>query len=450
MRICVIGSGYVGLVTGVCLADSGNHVVGVDNDAAKVERLQRGETPIYEPGLSELLRGNLKARRLRFTTDLPGGVAASRVVIIAVGTPPRPDGTADLTAVEQVATEVGRALAGETVIVNKSTVPVGTGARVEALVRKHARHPFAVVSNPEFLKEGTAVEDFMRPDRVVIGADDERAGDVIAELHRPFVRNTHPILRVSRLAAEMSKYAANAYLATRISFINEIAEICERFAVNVDEVRLAMGTDGRIGHHFLYPGLGYGGSCFPKDVQALAHTARQAHVECGILDAVHRRNLGQREHMIAHLVERLGPELAGKRLAVWGLAFKPKTDDVREAPAISIIAALRERGASISAYDPQANANAAAALGSQGLRLCDHAYDALEGADALLICTEWNEFRSPDFERIRAALRSPLIFDGRNIFDPAMMRRHGFEYHSVGRPVVPLSATTPGPKGGAG
>lgn len=438
MRICVIGSGYVGLVTASCLADSGNQVVAVDIDAEKVARLSRGECPIFERGLEELIRANLKSGRLRFTTSLAEGVDGARVVFIAVGTPGLPDGAADLAAVERVAAEIAAALTGPSILVTKSTVPVGTGARLERIVAARTSHPFQVVSNPEFLKEGTAVDDFMRPDRVVIGADDREAGEIVAELYRPFVRKSQPVLIMSRLAAELTKYAANAYLATRISFINEIADICGRMGVDVDEVRRGIGLDARIGLHFLYPGIGYGGSCFPKDVRALAHTARQCGAGSGLLEAVDQRNRAQRENLARRIIERLGPSLSGRRLAVWGLAFKPNTDDVREAPAITIIERLLEAGAQVAAHDPRALQNARALLGER-VSYWPDAYEALSGADALVTCTEWMEYRSPDFDQIRRRLAQPLIFDGRNIFDPAMMRRYNFEYYSVGRP--PLRPT---------
>jgi UDPglucose 6-dehydrogenase len=436
MRICVIGSGYVGLVTGACLADSGNQVTCIDSDAAKIAALSRGESTIFEPGLADLLHRNGQVGRLRFATDLAGPVAEARVIFIAVGTPARDDGSADLSAVESVAEAVGRAIRPHAVVVMKSTVPVGACDRIEAIIAASTNVPFAVLSNPEFLKEGTAVEDFLRPDRVVIGATDDEAAALVAELYKPFVRNNKPIQRVGRRAAEMCKYAANAYLATRISFINEIAAICERFDVDVDEVRLAMGSDARIGHHFLYPGLGYGGSCFPKDVQALADSARRAGVECRVLEAVHFRNLAQRRQMLSAIRGRLGPNLRGVRLAVWGLAFKPNTDDVRDAPAIEIIRRLVEDGAQVAAYDPEAAAGARAALRGERVEFGTDAYEVLRGAHALLICTEWMEFRSPDFERMRAALVQPLVFDGRNIYDTRMMRRYRFEYYSVGRPAV--------------
>ena len=435
MRICVIGSGYVGLVTGACLADTGNDVVAVDNDEGKVAELSKGRCPFFEPGLEELMAQNMRAGRLRFSTDLAAGVAASRVVFVAVGTPSDADGSADLRAIESVSAELGKALVGYTIIVVKSTVPVGTGARIESIVGAHTRQPFAVVSNPEFLKEGAALEDFLRPDRVVIGTHDREAGRIVAELYRPYVRNNKPILRMSRVASEMTKYAANAYLAMRISFINEIADVCERLNVDVDEVRRGIGSDARIGQHFLYPGVGYGGSCFPKDVQALAHMARAAEANPAILEAVHERNFEQRRRMAARICARLGPNLKGRKLAVWGVAFKPKTDDIREAPAITIIELLLEAGAQIAAHDPQALENARAVFGD---RISYHtdAFEPLRGADALVVLTEWMAYRSPDFERIRSELKQPLIFDGRNVYDAAMMRRYNFEYYSVGRPAV--------------
>lgn len=435
MRICVIGSGYVGLVTAACFADSGNHVVAVDKDAEKVRTLSDGVCPFFEPGLSELLRENLRAGRLRFTTDLPAGVAGAKVVFIAVGTPPAPDGSADLRSVFQVAEAIGRALQHETIIVMKSTVPVGTGAQLERILSETTQQRFAVVSNPEFLKEGAAVDDFLRPDRVVIGANNSGAADLIAELYRPFVRNNKPVIRMSRAAAELCKYAANSYLATRISFINEIADVCDRLGVNIDEVRQGMGADARIGYHFLYPGVGYGGSCFPKDVRALAQTAAQAGASHQILDAVHRRNELQRQHVVQQIAARLGPQLAGRKVAVWGLAFKPKTDDVREAPAITVVQELHHRGVRLAVHDPRALESARAALGDR-VEYAPDAYAALDQADALAVLTEWNEYRSPDFDLIRARLKQPLIFDGRNIYDPAALQRYGFEYHSIGRPAV--------------
>lgn len=435
MRVGVIGTGYVGLVTGACLAESGNHVVCADRDPAKIEELRAGRSPLFEPGLAEILRENIAAGRLTFTTNTAEAVAGQNVVFVAVGTPPKADGAADLSSVEAVARAIGTALTGATIVVVKSTVPVGTGARVEAIIRESARHPFHVVSNPEFLKEGAAVEDFLRPDRVVIGADDPDAAAAVAELYKPFVRNNKPILIMSRMASELTKYAANAYLATRISFINEIAALCGALGVDIDEVRRGIGTDARIGQHFMYPGIGYGGSCFPKDVQALAHQAREAGVGGDLLDAVHQRNQQQAVGLAESVIRRLGPALRGKKLAVWGLAFKPKTDDVREAPALAIVRRLLEAGASIVAHDPKALESTRRELGDSIAYVRD-AYAALPGADALLILTEWMEYRTPDFERISRDLKQKLIFDGRNIFDLAAMRRRGFEYHSVGRPAI--------------
>jgi UDPglucose 6-dehydrogenase len=439
MQIAVIGSGYVGLVTAACLADSGNHVVAVDNDAAKIEALRAGRCPFFEPGLEELVRQNMQAGRLRFATDVARSVAGVRMVFLAVGTPPRPDGSADLSAIESAAVAVAQGLTGPVIVVTKSTVPVGTGARLEALMAVHTASRCPVVSNPEFLKEGSALSDFLRPDRVVIGADDPAAGDEVAELHEPFVRNNKPILRMSRAAAELTKYAANAYLAARISFINEIAEVCEHLHVDVNEVRRGIGADQRIGHHFLYPGLGYGGSCFPKDVQALASFGRAAGADCQLLEAVHRRNLAQRTNLVRRVLERLGPDLSGKRLAVWGIAFKPETDDVREAPALTIIGALLDAGAMVTVHDPRALESARRVFGD---RVAYHAdpYAALEGVDGLLILTEWMEFRSPDFPRIRSLLKQPLIFDGRNLYALATMKRYNFEYYSVGRPPIRIQS----------
>lgn len=435
MRISVVGTGYVGLVTGACLADSGNHVAAIDKDVAKVEALRGGRCPFFEPGLEELVQRNMQAGRLRFTTDMAEGVARAQVIFLAVGTPPRADGSADLSHIEAAARSAAAALTGPAVMVVKSTVPVGTGARLAEIIATATRHPCPVVSNPEFLKEGAAVNDFLRPDRVVIGADDEAAGDLIAELHQPFVRNNRPILRMARAAAELTKYASNAYLATRISFINEIADICQHLGVDVNQVRRGMGSDQRIGHHFMYPGLGYGGSCFPKDVQALASFGKQAGADCRLLEAVHQRNLAQRDALIQRIRTHFGGSTRGKKLAVWGLAFKPQTDDVREAPALAIIDALLADGAEVWASDPEANDTAAQIYGDRVEFRADP-YAVLKDADALLIMTEWMEFRSPDFEQMKGLMRQALIFDGRNLYEPATLARQGFEYHSVGRPTV--------------
>lgn len=435
MRLCVIGSGYVGLVTGACLADSGNHVIAVDNDADKVRRLSAGDPIIFEPGLQEMLRTNLDAGRLLFTADFAEAVSRSQIVFIAVGTPPREDGSADLTNIESVALAVAGALSSYTVLVVKSTVPVGTCGRLEKLIAPHAQHSVHIVSNPEFLKEGTAIDDFLRPDRVIIGANEPEPAEIVASLYLPFVRNNKPIMIMSRRAAEMSKYASNAYLATRISFINEIAEICEKMNIDVDEVRRGMGADARVGHHFLYPGVGYGGSCFPKDVQALANFGRASGAGVDILEAVHRRNETQRAGMARKIIERLGPDMQGKKIALWGAAFKPKTDDVREAPAVSIIARLLQAGAQVAVHDPRALDNLRQIFGDK-IAYHRDAYEALAGADALVTATEWMEYRNPDFDRIKRLLKQPLIFDGRNIWDTKTMTRHGFEYYCVGRPAL--------------
>jgi UDPglucose 6-dehydrogenase len=435
MQISVIGSGYVGLVTAVCFAESGNDVTAIDKDQQKVARLSEGDCPIFEPGLKEMLNSNLETGRLRFTSDLSEGVRDTEVIFSAVGTPPLPDGSADLSAVEAVAIAAAKALTGPTIYVNKSTVPVGTGKRVAELIAANTAHAVHVVSNPEFLKEGSALDDFLRPDRVVIGAADETAGAVVADLYKPFVRNNRPILKMGIEAAEMSKYAANAFLSTRISFINEIAEICERLSIDVNEVRRGMGSDARIGHHFLYPGVGYGGSCFPKDVQALASTGRSAAVPCALLESVHARNQRQRTLMTQRVINRLGEDQTGKRLAVWGLAFKPKTDDIREAPAVDVVEDLLERGAVLTVYDPEALGHMRARFGER-LHYVERAYEALDQADALLIMTEWMEFRSPNFRRMKQLMRQPLIFDGRNLYELSQIQRAGFEYISVGRPIV--------------
>ena len=435
MRLCVIGSGYVGLVTGACLADSGNHVICADSDAEKTRRLASGDPVIFEPGLEEMVKTNLAAGRLSFTTDSADAVGRSQVVFLAVGTPPRDDGSADLTNIEAAAVAVAKALTGYAIVVVKSTVPVGTCGRLERAMSEHAQHPFQVVSNPEFLKEGSAVGDFLRPDRVIIGTQDAEAGEIVAALYAPFVRNNKPIMIMSRRASEMSKYASNAYLATRISFINEIAEICEHMNVDIDEVRRGMGADARVGHHFLYPGVGYGGSCFPKDVQALASFGRESGATVAILDAVHQRNHAQRTRMAQRILDRLGPDLKGKKIAVWGLAFKPKTDDIREAPAVTIVEELLRAGAAVAVHDPRALDNARELFGDR-LTYHDDAYEATVGADALVAVTEWMEYRSPDFDRLHRELKQPLVFDGRNIYSARTMARHNFEYHSVGRPAL--------------
>ena len=431
MNIAVIGSGYVGLVVGACLAENGNSVACVDTDAAKIAALKRGEIPIYEPGLNEMLPRNVAEERLRFTTDLDQAVRDAEVIFIAVGTPQDEDGSADLTHVLDVARGIGRAMNGPKVIVNKSTVPVGTAARVREVVSSLTTHPFAVVSNPEFLKEGTAVEDFLKPDRVVIGTDDPRVEAVMRTLYEPFMRTGKPILVMDHASAELTKYAANAMLASRISFMNEIANFCDRVGADVRQVRLGIGSDSRIGASFLFPGVGYGGSCFPKDVRALIRMGHEVAVELPVVEAVHRTNEAQKGLLVSRIAAHLGG-LTGKVVAVWGLAFKPRTDDMREAPAIAVIEGLLLGGARVRAYDPKAEASARRAFGDR-IELCARAYEAVKGADALAVVTEWNEFREPDFPRIRALMRHPAIFDGRNIYNPRALRELGFHYEGIGR-----------------
>lgn len=435
MRVTVVGSGYVGLVTGACLADTGNHVVGLDIDAAKVARLQEGHCPIYEPGLPALLRENLDAGRLRFTTDAADAVTHGEVIFIAVGTPPTDGGAADLTMVLEAARSIAKHANGPKVVAIKSTVPVGTGAIVEREIAENTPHLIPVVSNPEFLKEGSAVDDFFRPDRVVIGAEEAAAGELIRELHLPFVRNRRPILLMSRAASELTKYAANCYLAMRISFINEIAQLCDAVGVDVNEVRAGIGADQRIGYHFMYPGVGYGGSCFPKDIQAMAHIAEREKIRNDLFSVVHRMNEDQRRHLVDKLFGRLGTNLSGKTVAVWGVAFKPKTDDIREAPAVTIIERLLKAGAAVVASDPQALDHLRGQFGDR-VRYEQDEYTALQGADALVICTEWNAYRSPDFDELKSRMKQAVIFDGRNLYEPEVVRRRGVEYHSIGRPPV--------------
>jgi len=436
MKIAVVGTGYVGLVLGACLAENGNTVACVDKDAAKVQTLTAGKMPIYEPGLEEIVRRNVAEERLSFTTELPGSVRASEIVFIAVGTPQGEDGSADLRHVLDVARAIGQAINKYTVVVDKSTVPVGTAKKVRATIAKETSQPFSVVSNPEFLKQGAAVEDFMKPDRVVVGVDpdDERAAALMRELYAPFTRTGAPVLITDTPSAELCKYAANSILATRISFMNEIANVCELVGANVDDVRRAIGSDRRIGMSFLFPGIGYGGSCFPKDVKAMLKSANERGYDFKILGAVDAVNTRQKNVLVEKIVGHFGGEksVAGKTLAIWGLAFKPRTDDMREAPAITIIERLLSLGAKVRAYDPEANGTAHQLFGDRIL-LCDKSYDALVGADALAVLTEWNNFREPDFEKIRKTLRAPVVFDGRNVYSPEHMRALGFTYFSIGR-----------------
>ena len=433
MHVAVFGAGYVGLVTGTCFAEMGNDVTICDVDEARVAMLRQGRIPIYEPGLEEILGRNLENDRLRFTTDAGEAVVASEVIFIAVGTPADEDGSADLTHVLDVARVIGRHADGPRVVVNKSTVPVGTAAKVEGALAEVSPHAFSVVSNPEFLKEGSALEDFMKPDRVVVGASDERARETMRKLYAPFVRTGNPIYFMDVASAEMTKYAANAMLATRITFMNEIANLCDRVGANVDEVRIGIGSDRRIGPAFLFPGVGFGGSCFPKDVQALERLADEVGYEFPIVRAVHAVNEAQKRLLAVKIRRRFGDDLSGRRFAVWGIAFKPRTDDIREAPALVLIEDLLAAGAEVVAYDPEAMDNARRVLGDR-VTFADSAHEALEGADALVVVTEWNEFRFPDFERISKALKEPVVFDGRNVYDPRAMADMGFDYHSIGRP----------------
>jgi UDPglucose 6-dehydrogenase len=431
MKLCVIGSGYVGLVAGTCFSDSGNDVVCVDIDEKKIHSLEAGQVPIYEPGLEELVKKNSREGRLTFTTDLAAAVGASQVVFIAVGTPEGETGDADLRYVLEAATQIGKALTQYTVIVDKSTVPVGTSEKVRQAVAAVAKFDFDIVANPEFLKEGAALDDFLKPDRIVIGARTERARKVMAELYAPFVRTENPILFMDPRSAELTKYAANAMLATRISFMNDIALLCERVGADVESVRKGMGADKRIGYPFLFPGLGYGGSCFPKDVKALIATGRDLGIELDLMRAVERTNERQKKHLLTKAVKHFG-ELAEKHFAVWGLAFKPKTDDMREAPSIDLIEGLLGKGATVSCHDPVAEQVARRRFGER-IRYAASPYDALKAADALFLVTEWNEFRHPDFERMKTLMKAPVVFDGRNVFDPAAMKERGFTYFGVGR-----------------
>jgi UDPglucose 6-dehydrogenase len=432
LHITVIGTGYVGLVVGACLAETGNEVVCADVDERKIEMLNADQIPIYEPGLTDLVARNRAQHRLHFTTDVAAAITDADVLFIAVGTPPDEDGSADLRHVLNVAEIIGRHVTRETVIVTKSTVPVGTAERVQEAVGKHAKHPFHICSNPEFLKEGAAVDDFMKPDRVVLGVESDHARSVMAELYAPFVRTGRPIIFMDISSAELTKYAANAMLATRISFMNEIANLCEKVGANVDLVRKGIGSDGRIGPSFLFPGPGYGGSCFPKDVKALMCTGREHGAALQVLEAVELANDRQKNRLFEKLERALDGRLRGARIAIWGLAFKPNTDDMREAPSLVLIDALHNAGASVTAHDPAAMTAAQRMIGD-GVRFAPSNYEAIEGADALVVVTDWNEYRHPDFNRMKAAMKSPVVIDGRNLYDRGKMRSLGFVYDSIGR-----------------
>ena len=439
MNICVIGSGYVGLVTGTCFAEFGVHVTCVDNNEAKIAALKRGEIPIYEPGLDRLVAKNVAEGRLHFTTDFAEGVRSSLVIFIAVGTPPGEDGSADLQYVEAVARQIAEVMDGYKVVVNKSTVPVGTARRVQSIMNEvlQGRHRFDVASNPEFLREGSAIEDFMRPNRVILGADDEHAVAILKDLYRPLYLIETPMVISNLETAEFTKYAANAFLATKISFINECANLCHLVGANVQDVAKGMGLDGRIGAKFLHPGPGYGGSCFPKDTLALTRIARDHDYRFEIVESVVAVNERQKQRALDLVLEQLGEQPAGKTVGLLGLAFKPNTDDMREAKSVEVVALLHEAGATIKAYDPVATENARRLL-PRGVTYCASPYEAAEKADALALVTEWNEFKFLNLERLRSLMRRPVIFDGRNLYEPDRMRRLGFEYYSVGRrPILP-------------
>jgi len=435
MRIAVVGTGYVGLVTGTCFADSGNAVTCLDINAEKIARLNKGEIPIYEPGLEELVQRNAKAGRLRFTTDTAGAVRGAEVVFLAVGTPPAADGSADLSALWKVVEAVGPHLDPQAVVVTKSTVPVGTAAGIERRLKGALGRDCRVASNPEFLKEGAAIEDFQKPDRVVVGVRSPDVAEILRSLYAPFLRTENPFLVMSPESSEMTKYVANALLATKISFINEVANLCERMEADIDDVRRGIGHDSRIGFAFLFPGAGYGGSCFPKDVQALASMARSRGLAPRILTAVHETNLAQKQVLGQKIAAHFGGDLTGKKVAVWGLAFKPRTDDVRDAPAIDLIERMLAGGAEVSVYDPEAMENVRAIYGDR-LHYATGAIEALDGADCLAVVTEWGDFRRPDFDAMAARMKSRTIFDGRNLYSPPEMKARGFAYHAIGKAAV--------------
>jgi UDPglucose 6-dehydrogenase len=433
LKIAIVGTGYVGLVVGACLAESGNDVVCCDVDVDKITKLLAGILPIYEPGLDSIVSRNLQDGRLRFTTDVEQAVIDSQIIFIAVGTPPDEDGSADLQHVLAVAKTIGQTMDGERIVITKSTVPVGTATRVRAAIEAETSHTVHVCSNPEFLKEGAAVEDFLKPDRVVVGVDSDRAAEVLRELYAPFVRTGNSIMIMDVPSAEITKYAANAMLATRISFMNMIARLCDATGADADMVRRGIGSDTRIGYSFLFPGAGYGGSCFPKDVKALTQTMQKLGVDGTILSAVDALNEDQKELLLRMVVERFGENLTGRQVGIWGLSFKPNTDDMREAPSLVTIEGLLARGAKIVAHDPEAQHEARRHLGDR-ISYAETSYDALAGSDALIIHTEWHPYRHPDFERMLHEMAQPVVFDGRNLFDPARMAKSGFSYRCIGRP----------------
>jgi len=435
MKIAVVGTGYVGLVTGTCFAETGNTVTCVDIDKSKVEKLSNGQITIYEPGLEKLFLRNMREERLKFTTNLAEGIADAKVIFLALPTPPGEDGFADLKYILGVADELGKILKDYKVIVDKSTVPVGTAEKVTAAIAKNCQCEFDVVSNPEFLREGVAVEDFMKPDRVVIGTESEKARKIMGDLYAPFVRQGNPVIYMDEKSAELTKYAANSFLATKISFMNEIARLCELLGADVDMVRRGIGSDDRIGKRFLFPGIGYGGSCFPKDVQALVKSASEVKYDFKILEAVMDVNEKQKVNLIPRIKKYFNSKLDGKKIALWGLAFKPNTDDIREAPALYLIEALVKEGASIAAFDPEAMKNVRELVGDK-ITYTENQYDALNNCDALIIATEWSEFRTPEFEKMAERMKAKVVFDGRNVFDLEQMKELGFYYESIGRKTI--------------
>ncbi len=436
MKLTIVGTGYVGLVAGACFADTGHEVICVDKDQKKIEGLKKGIIPIFEPGLSDIVLRNVESSQLSFTSDLKSAVQESAVIFIAVGTPQDEDGSADLTHVLAVARAIGESMNDKKFVVTKSTVPVGTGKKVKDAITSISKYPVDVISNPEFLKEGTAIDDFMRPDRVVVGVNSKEAESVMRELYEPFVRNNHPILVMDVVSAEMTKYAANAMLAARVSFMNEIANLCEKVGADVNSVRVGMGTDDRIGMRFLYPGIGYGGSCFPKDVQALVRTAKDYGVELKIGRATEEVNQYQKRTIAFKVASHFGEDLKGRSFGVWGLSFKPQTDDVREAPSAVIIKELQDRGATFRVHDPEAKDTFASNYPELKVTFVKNQYEALEGVDALIICTEWNTYRRPNFDKIGSLMKGKVIFDGRNLYDLQKMKELGYSYYSVGRPRV--------------
>ena len=432
MKITVVGTGYVGLVTGTCFSETGNKVTCVDIDKSKVDKLSNGQITIYEPGLEKIFLRNIKEGRLTFTTELEAAIEGAEIIFLALPTPPGADGSADLKYVLGVADHLGKILKDYKVIVNKSTVPVGTADKVSAAISKNYKGDYDVVSNPEFLREGVAVDDFMKPDRVVVGTRSERAKKLMSDLYAPFVRQGNPVIFMDERSSELTKYAANSFLATKISFMNEVAQLCERMGADVDMVRRGIGSDDRIGKRFLFPGIGYGGSCFPKDVQALIMSSDEVKYDFEILKAVEKVNANQKLHLVEKIKAHFKGDLKGKHIALWGLAFKPNTDDIREAPALSIIDALTTMGATIAAYDPEAMPNVKAQIGDK-IKYATNQYEALNGADFLIIATEWSEFRTPDFERIEKEIKNKIIFDGRNLFEVSKMKELGYHYESIGR-----------------